>query len=159
VTTTGWPDTTHTDPPTDHRYASATWLLGRHPQLAALTQRVDGVVSPGEDEPDGEPYIDLDQLAQALNDLDATNDAWDAYRRRHHEPQDDAAWDRWHKAGPTTPPAARDIAVMSRTEQSRLRLLAALSYERIRFNVADLRGFDAHGQALITDWCRALQAY
>ncbi|MGZ4542559.1 MAG: hypothetical protein ACXVXI_05440 [Mycobacteriaceae bacterium] len=48
---------------------------GRHPQLAALAERVEGVVSPGEHEPDGEPYIDLDLLAQALNDFDVTNDA------------------------------------------------------------------------------------
>jgi hypothetical protein len=32
---TDWPDTTPDDPPADHPYRAVTWLLGRHPRLAA----------------------------------------------------------------------------------------------------------------------------
>ncbi len=44
-----WPDTLEQDPPADHLYLSATWLLGRYPQLARLVERVPGVVEIGED--------------------------------------------------------------------------------------------------------------
>ena len=47
---------------------------------------------------------------------------------------------------------------MSRTEVSRLRLLATLGTERVEFAAYDLDGFDADGLRLIRDWCRVLTA-
>ena len=152
--TPAWPDTTHTDPPTGYLYASACWLLGRHRQLAELAARVPGVVDVDEDG----PWLDLDALTQAVNDLDAARAAWRDYADRKPAPRDEDAYQAWEDAGSPTPPAAHAIGVMSRTEQVRLRLLATLGPSGVRFTVDDLWGFDPAGHALIADWCRAVQA-
>jgi hypothetical protein len=156
-----WPDTTHEDPPPDHLYRSATWLLGRHPKLAELAERVPGIVS--NDYPSDGPEIDLERLALALVQLDEDRAAFDEYERRHPAPYDDRRYDAWLAAAPPrSGPMAEAIGVMSRTEVSRLRLLATFassSPRRVPFLVADLAGFDEEGQQLIRDWCRALLAY
>lgn len=66
--TISWPDTRHEPPPTDHLYRSAAWLLGRHPQVAALAARVPGIVST---DPEG-PDVDLDALAEAFREREAS---------------------------------------------------------------------------------------
>ena len=102
-------------------------------------------------------------LGDALRALDAHRRAWAEYRTRTWEPTEDAAWDRWAAAGPSAddfgpPGAVAALAVMSRTEVSRLRLLATLGTERVEFATYDLDGFDADGLRLIRDWCRVLTA-
>jgi hypothetical protein len=39
-----WPDRRDDDPPRDHPYRAATWLLGRHPRLAHLAARIRSVI-------------------------------------------------------------------------------------------------------------------
>jgi hypothetical protein len=158
-TTITWPDTTHDEPPADHLYRSATWLLGRHPKLAQLAERVPGVVS--NDFPLDGPEIDLERLVLALVELDADRAAWAEYERRRPAPYDDAKYDAWEAAGPPRGEQSQRLGEMSRTEVSRLRLLATFassSPRRVPFLVADLTGFDDEGQQLIADWCRALLA-
>lgn len=156
-----WPDTTNAEPPGDHLYRSALWLLGRHPKLAELAERVPGVVSQTLDGPD----IDLERLVFALVELDDNRRAWAEYERRRPAPYDDDRYDAWELAGPGKPgEMAQAIGVMSRTEASRLRLLATFAasapeWRRVPFMVADLSGFDEEGQELIRDWCRAILAY
>lgn len=142
------------DPPADHYYASATWLLARHYQLAALAERA-GVVS---DDADG-LWLDLDGLAEALAALDAHRAAWAAYEHRHPAPHDDARYDAWEANGPQqTNARAQAIGPMSRTEVSRLRLLSFFATERVQLRVSDLAGFDAAGEKLLRDWTRAVLA-
>lgn len=154
-----WPDTTGMAAPGDHLYASATWLLGRHPKLAELAERVPGVVNDTVDGPD----VDLERLVFALVDLDANRTAWADYERRRPAPYEDSRYDAWEAAGPgKAGEMAQAIGVMSRTEVSRLRLLATFassSPRRVPFMVADLSGFDHEGQELIRDWCTAVLAY
>lgn len=152
-----WPParTHNVNPPSDHYYASALWLLGRHPRLVELVERVPGVITADEDG----PWFELDRLSEALAALDAHRDAWRDYKSRTYEPQDEAAWERWEAAGPKLDnDDAAAIAPMSRTEVSRLRLLATFAPDPVRFRVSDLAGFDEEGQALIRDWTRALLA-
>ena len=157
-----WPDTRDVDPPTDHLYASAVWLLGRHPQLAELAARVPGVVEPDPDpEPDADGsglLLDLETLAQAVHDHDDHAADWESYTRHHLEPQDDDAYERWRAAGPTASDTARAIGQMSGTEQARLRLLAVFAGVRVPFRVLDLHGLDDEGQRLLADWCAAVMA-
>jgi hypothetical protein len=152
-----WPPArTHdVDPPADHYYASALWLLGRHPRLVQLVERVPYVISTDQDG----AWFELDKLSEALTALDVYLAAWRDYRGRTWEPNDDAAYARWEAAGPQLDnEAAAAIAPMSRTEVSRLRLLATFAPDPVLFRVSDLAGFDADGQELIRDWARALLA-
>jgi hypothetical protein len=48
---------------------------------------------------------------------------------------------------------------MSRTERTRVRLLAAFASTRTRLALHDLAGLDDAGQRLVEDWCVALLAY
>lgn len=144
------------DPPVDHPYASAMWLLDRHPQLAELLARVDGAIDVDDD---GEPGIALSALAEAVVEYDANRAAWNDYEHRRPAPEDDDAYDAWRAAGPGEGSrAARDLAAMSTTERNRLRLLATFSTVAVPFNVRHLSGFDDEGQVLIRDWCRAVEA-
>ena len=151
-----WPDTSAQErPPAGNRYAAAAWLLGRHPQLAAVVARVPGVVDVAPDGPD----IDLTALADALLGLEADGAAWAAYEQDHPAPDDHRDYDHWLEAGPPARPTTRAIGPMSRGEVSRLRLLAVLSGERVPFGVWDTVGVDDDGRrTLLTDWCRALLA-
>lgn len=147
-------DARHTEPPADHYYASAVWLLGRHHKLASLAERA-GVVS---DDSDG-LWLDLDELAEALARLDAHRAAWAEYEKRTWQPTEDAAYAAWEARGPQqTNERARAIGVMSRTEVSRLRLLAFFATERVQLRVSDLAGFDSEGERLLLDWSRAVLA-
>jgi hypothetical protein len=150
-----WRDTSEQAPPVGDQYAAATWLLGRHPQLAALAARVPGVVSVGSD---GLPEIELDALADALIALETDRAAWAEYEAAHPAPRDDDDFDAWEAAGPKPHPGARSIGVMSRTEAARLRLLAVFSWQRVPFGLRDAQGLDPAGEALLVDWCRALIA-
>jgi hypothetical protein len=158
-----WRGTSDMPPPSTNAYGSAVWLLGRHPQLAALVARVRDVIHWNDPDDPEEPELDLDALAAAVNALDAARAAWADYERRSPAPGWDAgddAYEAWEAAGP--PPAegaAHDIAVMSRTEATRLRLLAVFAADGVRLSVHDLSGLDPNGQALLADWCRALYAY
>jgi hypothetical protein len=154
MATVTWPDTRRDDPPTDHLYRSATWLLGRHPQLATLAERVPGVVNLDDDGPD----IDLDALSDALVEHDAGTAAWTQYERRRPAPRDDSAYDAWVQAGPGTSPAATAVGQMSGSERTRLRLLAAFSSTRVPLRVADFGSLDDAGRRLLADWCQAAQA-
>lgn len=151
-----WPDTTDTDPPGDHPYASAVWLLGRHRTLTFLLLRVPGVLTT---DPNGEHDLDLDALAQAVADYDDHTTAWADYTRRRIAPSGEAAYDAWVAAGPTPTPAATALAAMSRTERTRIRLLAAFASTRTRLALHDLAGLDDAGLRLVEDWCTALLAY
>jgi hypothetical protein len=152
-----WPPRPWTDdPPADHHYASALWLCGRSRQLTKLVERVPGAIRSDDD---GSRFLDLDWLAEALAALDAHTAAWEDYRRRTYEPSDDAAWEAWERRGPQhTHPAAHSIGVMSRTEVSRLRLLAFFASDGARLRAHDMTGLDAAGQELLADWCRAVLA-
>lgn len=152
--TPAWPDTSMDDPPRGDRYAAAAWLLGRHRHLATVVERVPGVVEVGTDRPD----VDLEALADALNGLHADGAAWAAYEGDQPPPSDDRRYDAWLEAGPTSRSTSRAIDRMSRTEVSRLRLLAIFSTQRVPFGHWDTVGLDDDGRQLLTDWCRALLA-
>jgi hypothetical protein len=144
-------------PPSDHLYASAVWLARRHPTLLQLADRAGVLV---EDE-DGDVVLQLDELADALNALDQYFAAWADYERRHYLPQSatDAQFSAWEAAGPQhTDPRAPAIGPMSRTEVTRLRLLAFFAGDRIALRAGDLYGLDDSGQSLLADWCRAVLA-
>lgn len=146
------PTTPH--PPADHYYASALWLCGRHPRLVELVERVPGAVSLDED---GQ-WFELDYLAEAIAALDAHRDAWQLYRDTTYEPREEAAWEAWEARGPKhTNVGAAAIGPMSRTEQSRLRLLAFFSPTPVRLRISDLGGFDDEGQDLLADWTLAVR--
>lgn len=149
-----WPNTSTQEPPTGNRYAAAAWLLGRHPHLAMVADRVPGV--PVDIGTDGQPEIDLDALADALLGLDTDRAAWAAYEADHPAPTDDRRYDAWEAAGPPLRQTSRAIGPMSRTEASRLRLLAVFSSERVPFGIWDTVGLDDGGRRLLADWCRAL---
>lgn len=152
-----WPDTRRVDPPADHLYRSATWLLGRHPRLVHLAARVSGVVTVE----DGEPFLDLDHLAHVIAAVAVYSNAWRDYERAHRPPDDDAAFYRWQDAGPRAGDfevGLSDFLVMSSGEVASLRLLATLANDRAPFTVADLRSMDTEGQRLLADWTRAVRA-
>jgi hypothetical protein len=123
--------------------------------------RVRDVVYEPPDNPDG-VFLDLDALADAIHDLDTARAAWVEYTRSHPEPgygATDVEYEAWEKAGPPRAAgAAHDIAVMSSTEATRLRLLAVFAPAGARLSAVHLRGLDPAGRALLADWCRALVA-
>lgn len=153
---TDWPDTSGTEPPADHLYRSATWLLGRHPRLAGLACRIANVIVVE----DGAPSIDLDHLADVIVAAPAYDSAWQMYERAHHSPETEDAWERWRATGPKPENFAiglSDFLVMSSGEVASLRLLAAFASERIPFKVSDLRSMDEEGLHLLADWALATQ--
>ena len=150
------PESQPESPPADNNYQAAVWLVGRHPVLARLVNRAPGAV-----DTDGD--LNLDVLGDAVRGFDAYRRAWADYRNTTWEPTAEAAWERWAAAGPSPDDfgprgAVEALAVISRTEASRLRLLATLGTERVEFAAYDLEGFDADGLRLIRDWCRVLTA-
>ncbi|GAA1707612.1 hypothetical protein [Fodinicola feengrottensis] len=148
-----WPNTTAIPtPPAGHPYAAALWLLGRHPMLARLVARVPDLVSR---DGQGRLGLDLDELALTLVTLDQHRSAWKRYERDHRAPSDDAAYDQWLAAGPSSTPQVDAISVMSSSELTRVRLLGTFSTVRVPFRVGDLSSFDAEGVTLFADWCTA----
>lgn len=143
-------------PPSDHLYASAVWLARRHPTLLELADRAGVLV----EDDDGDVVLDVDELADALNALDRYFAAWQAYRDRSFtDHMTDAAYQAWEDAGPQhTHPRSPSIGPMSRTEVTRLRLLAFFAGDRIALRAGDLYGLDSEGQGLLADWCRAVLA-
>lgn len=152
----GWTDVPPEDAPTDDRHRSARWLITRHPRLAHLAARIAGVIEVADDGPN----LDVDHLAQVVAAEPHYQQAWREYERRHRQPADDRAWERWHAAGPQPDDYAiglADFCVMSSGERSAVRLLATFGDERIPFRVSDLRSLDSEGARLLADWCRAVQ--
>ncbi len=144
--------------PAGHLFASACWLVARHPLLHQLACRLPGVVDP---DSDVLPWV----LADAFAELDTHAAAWRDYEHRHPAPsgyteEDEARYEAWLDAGPQPSPAAEALGVMSRTEVARIRLVATFSdQEPVAFNVPMLDGFDPAGDALVRDWMTAVQAY
>jgi hypothetical protein len=130
-------------------------LLGRHRQLAVLASRVPGVITVSAD---GRPDIDLDAVADAVLGLDAYRTAWTAYQTAHPAPYDEDDFDDWEAAGPYLSRPSRAIAVMSRTEAAKLRLLAVFSSQRVPVGIWDTQGLDDARRQLLLDWCMALLA-
>lgn len=157
MTAPSWPDTLQQQPPVDHPYRCATWLIGRYPRLARLAERIRGVVEIA----DGALFVDLDHLAAVIAAVPAYEEAWDSYERAHSAPQDENDWYRWQDSGPKADAIVRglsDFLVMSSGEVASLRLLVTLANERTPFCVGDLRSLDADGQRMLADWTRALTA-
>jgi hypothetical protein len=149
-----YPDPSGGPPQGRPHYATALWLLARHPQLAELAMRIPGAI-----DPDGD--LDLDRLAGAVRELDANILAWGEFRRTHGEPSDhadEATYEAWRAAGPQRTPGADALADMSDTERARVRFLAFWSGLRVGLGSADLVGLDAEGQHLVADWCAAVEA-
>lgn len=141
----------HLPAPADSLFASACWLVARHPLVMALARRVPGAVDP---EGDVLPWI----LAEAFEALDEHNAAWRDYETDSPAPADDGRYDAWVEAGPAPSPAVAALGVMSRTEVTRLRLLATLNNDTpVPFTVGMLHGFDTAGQAFVQDWTLAVQ--
>jgi len=149
-----WPDTVGQDPPADHLYLSATWLLGRYPQLARLVERVPGVVEIGEDG----VGVDVDVLAEAITGQARAAAEWSEYRSKHQPPEEEGeAYIAWEAGGPPTSPGAEAVKEMSGTERTWLRLLAAFAPTGVALTVAELQSLDAAGHEFLADWCRAVQ--
>lgn len=142
MTQTQWPDTTDQPPPPEPGYWSALWLLGRHPDLAALAARVPDLVHQDDD---GTWYLDLNHLATVITRYDAAR----ATGR---------GMDALDPAAVLTIPV-HHFGVMSGTEQARLRLLAVFATARVPLRALDVTGLDAAGQRLLADWCTALQTH
>lgn len=154
-----WPDTTRLPAPRENLYQSATWLLGRHPRLARLVDRVRGVVQPDED--DGGLFLDLDHLAEVIAAVPTHTAAWADYEHRNRPPANETAYERWCNAGPCPDaivPGLADFLVMSSGETVSLRLLATLAALPVPFRVGDLCSLDAEGHRLLTDWTAVVQA-
>jgi hypothetical protein len=152
-----WPDTREqVQPENDSPWYSARWLVGRHQSVQRLLVRVPGAIS----WEDHEPWVEVENLADATNALDSYRAAWGAYRATSFEPEQEDRWAVWDAAGPSIDdfckpplrPTVSGIAVLSRTEQTRLRLLATLGDTRVLFSLNDLSGFDPEGQRFVIDW-------
>lgn len=163
--TTAWPDTTNTDVPRGQGSVwAAEWLAGRHQHVAVLLDRVPGVVK----REDGSPWVDVDALVQAFDDLDAYAQAWKDYRARHPEPRirhdteehevaDEARWEAWSESGPDASGAAAAILPMSPTEVLRLQLVASLGGE-VRSSAREWYRLDDDGRRFLDDWFTAAKA-
>jgi len=65
---TRWPDTTGQATPRDPDPETAVaWIIGRHPRVAALIDRIPGAVETITDQGTTEAYLDLHALASAIN--------------------------------------------------------------------------------------------
>jgi len=149
-----WPDTVGQDPPADNLYLSATWLLGRYPQLARLVERVPGVVEIGEDG----AGVDLGVLAEAITGQARADAEWLEYRSMHQPPEEEGeAYTAWEAGGPPTSAGAEAVQQMSGTERVWLRLLGAGAATGVTLTVAELQSLDAAGHEFLADWCRAVQ--
>jgi len=149
-----WPDTVGQDPPADHLYLSATWLLGRYPQLARLVERVPGVVEIGEDG----VGVDVGVLAEAIAGQARAAAEWLEYRSKHQPPEEEGeAYIAWEAGGPPTSAGAEAVNAMSHPERTWLRLLATFAATGVTLTVADLQSLDAVGHEFLADWCSAVQ--
>lgn len=79
-----WPVDAGDDPPRGHLYASAVWLVVRHPVLAELLRGVPEVVGVDEDG----LSLDLEALTEAIGEFDAHVAGRAAWERKHREPSD-----------------------------------------------------------------------
>lgn len=130
----------------------AVWLMRRHRQLARLVKRVPGVLNTTHTE----PRIDLDALTTALIERDAHAAAWSDYEQHHLPPEEDNDCEAWRACGPQCSKAAEEIACASHSERTQLRLLAALSTERVPLRLGDFRRLDVSGTAVMQDWMRLI---
>lgn len=143
-----WPESYRLVPADGNTYLAAVWLLSRHPRLAALVERIPGLVTVYHDGPD----FDLDALTQAINDFDSYSHACGAYVYGHPAPGDPREQDAWQAGGPVPSPVAGIIDAMSDAEQAHLRLLATLSVDRVEFSLQDLSTFDENDQRFVQEW-------
>lgn len=157
-------------PPSDWPYASAMWLLARHPRLARWAERVPGLIEVETDRTAIERFgglsIDIHLLATMFSSEARYGQLWTDYQSTNQEPDDDddspGSWDRWFAAGPKADelvPGLSTLLALSSGERAGLRLLAMLSSVQVPFAVGDLRSLDGDGQRLLADWCLAVQAY
>ncbi|WP_369370126.1 hypothetical protein AB1046_15080 [Promicromonospora sp. Populi] len=129
-------------------YEAADWLVARHDWPRSLVARV---ILRGAEHPHW-----LDQLADAVTDLDTYTAAWRRYEDTHPAPSTtyatDADWEAWEASGPTPSEAARALNVMSGGEARMCRLVATLHpTRRVNWHLADLE-FDERGAAFFLDW-------
>ncbi len=129
-------------PPPDHPHAAAWWLIQRHEVLVALCQRLPGAWD-HDAGPDEFPF-DTGVIAAAINSFDAL-----ATSGKRAD-----LGDRLDRANIQV----REFGYLSRTEQTRLRLLASLT-DRVGLSMRDLRGLDMNGSRLLRDWSAAWIAY
>jgi hypothetical protein len=137
-----------------HPYDGAGWIVERHEWAQEIVGRVVGSLEPTHDD-EGAHW--LDRLAQAINDRYAWGLAWDEYKARTREPEDDAAWDAWEQAGPQPTPGARAFGVMSSGEKRLARLIATLSIHKTPWSVEEI-GFDERGARILLDWLAIVRA-
>lgn len=130
-----------TTAPTDP-YGAALWLIERHDALAEIIDRIPGAVDIDAGGTfDAELAVNLDVIGDALAEIEIARLA-----------QGRSLW-----AGQLSPVAAA-VIVMSRSEQVRLRLLAALGMVRVPFRTSELDTLDEGGRRILADWCAAIQA-
>lgn len=139
-------------PPRDNDWATATWLMRRHPKLRALVERVICIDADGD--------LDLLELGDAVRAFDAYVTAWREYMERHPEPRDDGPqgtrYTEWEAAGPQhVSPRSAALGPMSSSERKRLRLLAFWA-GGVVISPDTFVGMDVGGMDLIVDWCRAV---
>ncbi len=156
---TTWPDTSSELAPRDP-YAAAVWLLGRHPRLAQLVDRIPDLVDRDVQDDTVVPTLDMTVLADALTGAPVWAGRWGDYVATQPEPAvyDDAVWEMWEEAGPKPSPALGAFLPMSSGEQGMLRLFAVIGSDRVPFCLADVRGWDAAGQAFLDDWRQVVAA-
>jgi hypothetical protein len=164
-----WLDTTAVSlPPRDNVWRAARWLVGRHPRMQVLCERVGAI----DDDDEGRwPHVDM--LADILRARDAYERAWERYRRSNYEPsrqregESDAAyearWNAYDDGGPKMATYAKEYGLdgahgitaygrMSGGEKRLLRILATVGTHRVEFCTGDLDGLDEEGHAFIRDW-------
>lgn len=147
------PSTVDEAPPNNWPWKSAMWLLGRHPRLVDLADRIPRVMV--------DNSIDHDHLADVVAAVPRYVEAWDAYTDAHRAPRDEDAWEAWRKAGPQTASFAyglSELLVMSSGETAMLLLLATFGHTRVPFRINDLSSLDEQGHRLLADWCEAVKA-
>jgi hypothetical protein len=152
---TDWPDTSDTEPPSDHLEDSAIWLLGRHPLLAELVTRCPGVV--GRSDNGRDLALDLDLLSDGLAILDGVLCFFEPLppcsRTGTKETMSET------KAAPSRLAASKtvtdEVTVMSGSEKTMLRLLATFS-TGARLRVSDIQRLQASDERLVEDWVTAV---
>ncbi len=140
------------------RWHGPTWLVAQSPTLTGLVARIPGgFVEDG----DG-PLVDVDAVAAAVAGWDAAAAAVRADDRAHPEPgRDGPSWDAWRARrddAAATTSAGEAVAVMSTSERTRLRLVAALSPDGTLFRVGDLATLDEEGQRTLAQWSQLIRS-
>lgn len=152
MVTTSWPDTQGVPPPEGDLYGSALWLLGRHPQIAELVERVPGAVNVDEH---GALALRLEVLVDALRVVDLER----AWVRTNPSPSNDDGYRAWLKEGPMgedvdVPPAARAVARLPIGCQVCLALLASFARPGATLRAADFVWVNESGREYAREFAR-----